>query len=523
MGTRSSSSTSASRARPRRAREPFGRARPRHPRPLPRGPARSHVTGVSELLGIPKSTAHGILHAMRRHGYLTWDPSSRTLRDQPAARRAGAAAPVMELRTPRARRRLDRLATMLGETAIADRVRGSARAWRRFRRGRAPAQVRGPRRASAGRSTRPAEASSTSRSTPTTRFARCSATSIGARHRQDHHRHGRAPRGAGAGTPGRLGETARGDRRRRLRVCRAGHRSAPGGRRLDRRDRAELAPRGTAAEDRRGAREQARALSAEIAATAPVTGPGPGPSHDDRGDAAGYRDRRGPLKQGRSGRAPCASARSDDHRPDRAVVAGHGRVRSSVPAAASGRRLERSSTSRRTCCEQPGRRSSRRSRASCSRSDRSPDRDASSRSRGPGAAGLPAALDPVNAIPKIAMAPLLVVWMGFGHRPEDRDGGADLLLPDRHLDRAGAEVDACRAGRAAPVADPRRAQEFFKFGSRRDPQIFAGLKVAISLAVIGAVIAEFVGATQGLGYVIRSPARTPTPRWPSPRSRCSAS
>jgi NitT/TauT family transport system permease protein len=35
------------------------------------------------------------------------------------------------------------------------------------------------------------------------------------------------------------------------------------------------------------------------------------------------------------------------------------------------------------------------------------------------------------------------------------------------------------------------------------PQIFTGLKVAISLAVIGSVIAEFVGATRGLGYVIQ--------------------
>ena len=36
------------------------------------------------------------------------------------------------------------------------------------------------------------------------------------------------------------------------------------------------------------------------------------------------------------------------------------------------------------------------------------------------------------------------------------------------------------------------------------PQIFVGLKTAISLAVIGAVIAEFVGADAGLGFVIVS-------------------
>jgi len=36
------------------------------------------------------------------------------------------------------------------------------------------------------------------------------------------------------------------------------------------------------------------------------------------------------------------------------------------------------------------------------------------------------------------------------------------------------------------------------------PHVFVGLKVAISLAVIGAVIGEFVGASHGLGYVIQA-------------------
>jgi NitT/TauT family transport system permease protein len=34
------------------------------------------------------------------------------------------------------------------------------------------------------------------------------------------------------------------------------------------------------------------------------------------------------------------------------------------------------------------------------------------------------------------------------------------------------------------------------------PYVFVGLKVAITLAVIGSVVGEFVGATEGLGYVI---------------------
>ena len=46
-------------------------------------------------------------------------------------------------------------------------------------------------------------------------------------------------------------------------------------------------------------------------------------------------------------------------------------------------------------------------------------------------------------------------------------------------------------------------QEFVKIRLRWAlPQIFVGLKNAITLAVIGSVIAEFVGATAGLGFVI---------------------
>lgn len=40
------------------------------------------------------------------------------------------------------------------------------------------------------------------------------------------------------------------------------------------------------------------------------------------------------------------------------------------------------------------------------------------------------------------------------------------------------------------------------------PYVFVGLKVAITLAVIGAVVSEFVGATEGLGYVIVASGQT---------------
>ena len=78
MRTQSGSSTSAS-----RPAEPENRSAardPRRPRPVPRRRRPYTLKGVSEQLGIPKSTAHGILHAMRRQGYLTVDPETRATR-----------------------------------------------------------------------------------------------------------------------------------------------------------------------------------------------------------------------------------------------------------------------------------------------------------------------------------------------------------------------------------------------------------------------------------------------------------
>jgi NitT/TauT family transport system permease protein len=58
-------------------------------------------------------------------------------------------------------------------------------------------------------------------------------------------------------------------------------------------------------------------------------------------------------------------------------------------------------------------------------------------------------------------------------------------------------VDLIRSLSASPL------QQFLKVRFPAAlPFVFVGLKVAISLAVIGAVVGEFVGATEGLGYLI---------------------
>jgi NitT/TauT family transport system permease protein len=110
----------------------------------------------------------------------------------------------------------------------------------------------------------------------------------------------------------------------------------------------------------------------------------------------------------------------------------------------------------------------------------------------------------VNAIPKIAVAPLLVVWMGFGQWPKVVMVLLMCFFPVVISTAQGMKSTPVELVELLRSLNASRAQEFFKLRLRYAmPQIFTGLKVAISLAVIGSVIAEFVGATRGLGYVIQ--------------------
>lgn len=109
----------------------------------------------------------------------------------------------------------------------------------------------------------------------------------------------------------------------------------------------------------------------------------------------------------------------------------------------------------------------------------------------------------VNAVPKIAIAPILVVWFGFGQWPKVVLVVLVCVFPVVISTASGMKSTPHEFVELLRSLDSSRRQEFFKLRFRHAlPQIFVGLKVAISLAVIGAVIAEFVGADAGLGFVI---------------------
>lgn len=108
-----------------------------------------------------------------------------------------------------------------------------------------------------------------------------------------------------------------------------------------------------------------------------------------------------------------------------------------------------------------------------------------------------------QAVPKIAIAPLLVLWLGFEIWPKIAVTALMVFFPvtvtaaegfssvDRNL------LDLLRSVNATP------AQIFFRIRFPHAlPHIFSGLKVGITLAVVGAVVGEWVGADSGLGYLL---------------------
>lgn len=108
-----------------------------------------------------------------------------------------------------------------------------------------------------------------------------------------------------------------------------------------------------------------------------------------------------------------------------------------------------------------------------------------------------------QVIPTIAIAPLLVIWMGFGAPPRIAVTALISFFPIlintvTGLKQVGEPYYDLAASIGASKNSLFRKIEF----PHALPYIFAGAKMAITLAVIGAVIGEFVNASSGLGFLI---------------------
>jgi NitT/TauT family transport system permease protein len=109
----------------------------------------------------------------------------------------------------------------------------------------------------------------------------------------------------------------------------------------------------------------------------------------------------------------------------------------------------------------------------------------------------------VKTTPIVAIAPLLVIWLGTGWWSKIVAAILICFFPVLVNTVKGLKAADREYRELFETMGASRAQEFRKLRVPYClPYLFSALKISSSLAVIGAIVGEFVGATQGLGYLI---------------------
>jgi NitT/TauT family transport system permease protein len=109
----------------------------------------------------------------------------------------------------------------------------------------------------------------------------------------------------------------------------------------------------------------------------------------------------------------------------------------------------------------------------------------------------------VNTLPKVAVAPLFLLWLGYGIVPNMLIGALIGFFPvviNTAVGLSQIDDDMLDLGRVF------NAPKWKVFATIRIPNaypyILSALKVTATAAVVGAIVGEFVASQQGLGYVI---------------------
>jgi NitT/TauT family transport system permease protein len=109
----------------------------------------------------------------------------------------------------------------------------------------------------------------------------------------------------------------------------------------------------------------------------------------------------------------------------------------------------------------------------------------------------------VNTLPKVAVAPLFLLWLGYGVVPNMLIGALIGFFPvviNTAVGLTQVDDELLDLGR---VFSAPKWKVFVKIRiPNAYPYILSALKVTATAAVVGAVVGEFVASQQGLGYVI---------------------
>ncbi len=109
----------------------------------------------------------------------------------------------------------------------------------------------------------------------------------------------------------------------------------------------------------------------------------------------------------------------------------------------------------------------------------------------------------IQAVPIVALAPLLVIWFGFGITSKVLIAALVAFFPVVTNGLVGLKETDPRLRELLQIMGASRRDIFFKLEVPSSlPVLFGGLKVGMTLSVIGAVVGEFSGAGKGLGYLV---------------------
>jgi NitT/TauT family transport system permease protein len=118
-----------------------------------------------------------------------------------------------------------------------------------------------------------------------------------------------------------------------------------------------------------------------------------------------------------------------------------------------------------------------------------------------------------NSIPKIAMAPLFILWFGYGIIPNILIAFLIAFFPVVINTVTGLNAVEEELLELVRYMNARKWQVFAKIRLPNSlPYIFSGLKISSTLCVVGAIVGEFIASTKGLGFLLKdSQAAIDTP------------
>ena len=108
-----------------------------------------------------------------------------------------------------------------------------------------------------------------------------------------------------------------------------------------------------------------------------------------------------------------------------------------------------------------------------------------------------------NAFPKIAMAPLFLIWFGLGLTMKVAVAFSLVVIVMALSTYSGMRMVRPELVNSARAMGANERQIFLKVVAPSiAPWLFTGIKVSIAFALIGAVLGEFIAAQAGLGFII---------------------